>query len=162
MMDGVVGAIRKTLDAEGYKDVPIMGYSAKFASAFYGPFRDAADSAPKSGDRKSYQMDCRNGREAMREIAADEAEGADILMVKPALCYLDIVRQVRERSDLPIAVYNVSGEYSMVKAAAAAGMIDERRIVKEILLSFFRVVSDIVITYHALDYVRWEKEEERK
>ena len=162
MMDGVVGAIRKTLDEEGYKDVPIMGYSAKFASAFYGPFRDAADSAPKSGDRKSYQMDCRNGREAMREIAADEAEGADILMVKPALCYLDIVRQARERSDLPIAVYNVSGEYSMVKAAAAAGMIDERRIVKEILLSFFRAGADIVITYHALDYVRWEKEEERK
>lgn len=160
MMDGVVEAIRKTLDAEGYTDIPIMGYSAKFASAFYGPFRDAAESAPKSGDRKSYQMDCRNGREAMRELAADESEGADILMVKPALCYLDIVKQARERSDLPLAVYNVSGEYSMVKAAAAAGMIDERRIVKEILTSFFRAGADIVITYHALDYVRWEREGE--
>lgn len=162
MMDGVVEAIRKTLDAEGYKDIPIMGYSAKFASAFYGPFRDAAESAPKSGDRKSYQMDFRNGREAMRELAADEAEGADILMVKPALCYLDIVEKARRSSDLPLAVYNVSGEYSMVKAAAAAGMIDERRIVKEILTSFFRAGADIVITYHALDYVRWEREGENQ
>ena len=162
MMDGVVEAIRKTLDAEGYKDIPIMGYSAKFASAFYGPFRDAAESAPKSGDRKSYQMDCRNGREAMRELAADEAEGADILMVKPALCYLDIVERARRSSDLPLAVYNVSGEYSMVKAAAAAGMIDERRIVKEILTSFFRAGADIVISYHALDYVRWEREGENQ
>ncbi len=162
MMDGVVEAIRKTLDAEGYKDIPIMGYSAKFASAFYGPFRDAAESAPKSGDRKSYQMDFRNGREAIRELAADEAEGADILMVKPALCYLDIVEKARRSSDLPLAVYNVSGEYSMVKAAAAAGMIDERRIVKEILTSFFRAGADIVITYHALDYVRWEREGENQ
>lgn len=162
MMDGVVDAIRKTLDAEEYKDIPIMGYSAKFASAFYGPFRDAAESAPKSGDRKSYQMDFRNGREAMRELAADEAEGADILMVKPALCYLDIVEKARRSSDLPLAVYNVSGEYSMVKAAAAAGMIDERRIVKEILTSFFRAGADIVITYHALDYVRWEREGENQ
>ncbi len=162
MMDGVVEAIRKTLDAEGYTDIPIMGYSAKFASAFYGPFRDAAESAPKSGDRKSYQMDCRNGREAMRELAADEAEGADILMVKPALCYLDIVERARRSSDLPLAVYNVSGEYSMVKAAAAAGMIDERRIVKEILTSFFRAGADIVISYHALDYVRWEREGENQ
>lgn len=162
MMDGVVDAIRKTLDAEGYKDIPIMGYSAKFASAFYGPFRDAAESAPKSGDRKSYQMDFRNGREAIRELAADEAEGADILMVKPALCYLDIVEKAKRNSDLPLAVYNVSGEYSMVKAAAAAGMIDERRIVKEILTSFFRAGADIVITYHALDYVRWEREGENQ
>lgn len=162
MMDGVVEAIRKTLDAEGYTDIPIMGYSAKFASAFYGPFRDAAESAPKSGDRKSYQMDCRNGREAMRELAADEAEGADILMVKPALCYLDIVERARRSSDLPLAVYNVSGEYSMVKAAAAAGMIDEHRIVKEILTSFFRAGADIVISYHALDYVRWEREGENQ
>lgn len=162
MMDGVVEAIRKTLDAEGYTDIPIMGYSAKFASAFYGPFRDAAESAPKIGDRKSYQMDCRNGREAMRELAADEAEGADILMVKPALCYLDIVERARRSSDLPLAVYNVSGEYSMVKAAVAAGMIDERRIVKEILTSFFRAGADIVISYHALDYVRWEREGENQ
>ena len=162
MMDGVVEAIRKTMAAEGYTDIPIMGYSAKFASAFYGPFRDAAESAPKSGDRKSYQMDCRNGREAMRELAADEAEGADILMVKPALCYLDIVERARRSSDLPLAVYNVSGEYSMVKAAAAAGMIDEHRIVKEILTSFFRAGADIVISYHALDYVRWEREGENQ
>lgn len=154
MMDGVVAAIRAMLDDAGYAHVPIMGYSAKFASAFYGPFRDAADSAPQSGDRKGYQMDMRNAREAMRELEADEAEGADILMVKPALAYLDIVRRARETTDLPLAVYNVSGEYAMVKAAAMQGMIDEARIVEEILTSFFRAGADIVITYHALEWAK--------
>ncbi len=154
MMDGVVSAIRAMLDDAGYTHVPIMGYSAKFDSAFYGPFRDAADSAPQSGDRKGYQMDMRNAREAMREIEADEAEGADILMVKPALAYLDIVRRARETTDLPLAVYNVSGEYAMVKAAAMQGMIDEARIVEEILTSFFRAGADIVITYHALEWAK--------
>lgn len=154
MMDGVVAAIRAMLDDAGYTHVPIMGYSAKFASAFYGPFRDAADSAPQSGDRKGYQMDMRNAREAMREIEADEAEGADILMVKPALAYLDIVRRARETTDLPLAVYNVSGEYAMVKAAAMQGMIDEARIVEEILTAFFRAGADIVITYHALEWAK--------
>lgn len=154
MMDGVVAAIRAMLDDAGYTHVPIMGYSAKFASAFYWPFRDAADSAPQSGDRKGYQMDMRNAREAMREIEADEAEGADILMVKPALAYLDIVRRARETTDLPLAVYNVSGEYAMVKAAAMQGMIDEARIVEEILTSFFRAGADIVITYHALEWAK--------
>lgn len=154
MTDGVVSAIRAMLDDAGYTHVPIMGYSAKFASAFYGPFRDAADSAPQSGDRKGYQMDMRNAREAMREIEADEAEGADILMVKPALAYLDIVRRARETTDLPLAVYNVSGEYAMVKAAAMQGMIDEARIVEEILTSFFRAGADIVITYHALEWAK--------
>lgn len=154
MMDGVVAAIRAMLDDAGYTHVPIMGYSAKFASAFYGPFRDAADSAPQSGDRKGYQMDMRNAREAMREIEADEAEGADILMVKPALAYLDIVCRARETTVLPLAVYNVSGEYAMVKAAAMQGMIDEARIVEEILTSFFRAGADIVITYHALEWAK--------
>ena len=154
MMDGVVSAIRAMLDDAGYTHVPIMGYSAKFASAFYGPFRDAADSAPQSGDRKGYQMDMRNAREAMRELEADEAEGADILMVKPALAYLDIVRRARETTYLPLAVYNVSGEYAMVKAAAMQGMIDEARIVEEILTAFFRAGADIVITYHALEWAK--------
>lgn len=158
MMDGVVEAIRKELDKNGFESLPVMGYSAKFASAFYGPFRDAADSAPQCGDRKSYQMDFRNGREALRELDSDEREGADILMVKPALCYLDIVAAARARTLLPLAVYNVSGEYSMVKAAAAQGWIDEKRIVREILTGFFRAGADIVITYHALDFVRWEEE----
>ena len=142
MMDGVVAAIRKTLDEAGYTQTPIMGYSAKFASAFYGPFRDAADSAPQQGDRKSYQMDPRNGREAIRELLADQEEGADILMVKPALAYLDIVAKARELTLRPLAVYNVSGEYSMVKAAANAGMIDEQRIVTEILTAFFRAAIE--------------------
>ena len=154
MMDGVVSAIRAALDAEGYHHVPIMGYSAKFASAFYGPFRDAADSAPQTGDRKGYQMDVRNGREALREALIDEGEGADIVMVKPALAYLDVVRAVRERTLLPVAVYNVSGEYAMVKAAAERGMIDEGRIVEEILTAFFRAGADIVITYHALEWAQ--------
>ena len=154
MMDGVVSAIRAALDAEGYHHVPIMGYSAKFASAFYGPFRDAADSAPQTGDRKGYQMDVRYGREALREALIDEGEGADIVMVKPALAYLDVVRAVRERTLLPVAVYNVSGEYAMVKAAAERGMIDEGRIVEEILTAFFRAGADIVITYHALEWAQ--------
>ena len=158
MMDGVVAAIRRTLDENGFSFLPVMGYSAKFASVFYSPFRDAADSAPQTGDRKSYQMDCRNGREALRELAADEAEGADILMVKPALAYLDVVRAARERTLLPLAVYNVSGEYAMVKAAAAAGMLDEKRTVSELMTAFFRAGADIVITYHALDAAQWLRE----
>lgn len=157
MMDGVVAAIRAALDEAGYANTPILGYSAKFASAFYGPFRDAADSSPQSGDRKGYQMDFRNGREALRELAADEAEGADMLMVKPGLAYLDVLSAARKNTLLPLAVYNVSGEYSMVKAAAAAGMLDERRIVTEILTAFFRAGADIVITYHALDFAQWRK-----
>lgn len=159
MMDGVVAAIRAALDGAGYANTPILGYSAKFASAFYGPFRDAADSAPQSGDRKGYQMDFRNGREALRELAADEAEGADMLMVKPGLAYLDVLAAARKSTLLPLAVYNVSGEYSMVKAAAAAGMLDERRIVTEILTAFFRAGADIVITYHALDFAKWSRGE---
>ena len=158
MMDGVVAAIRAALDGAGFPHTPVMGYSAKFASAFYGPFRDAADSAPQEGDRKSYQMDVRNCREAMRELAADEAEGADVLMVKPALAFLDVVRAARERTDLPLAVYNVSGEYAMVKAAAERGWLDERRVVGEILTAFFRAGADLVITYHALDFAGWERE----
>lgn len=154
MMDGVVAAIRAALDGAGFSHTPIMAYSAKFASAFYGPFRDAACSAPQTGDRKGYQMDVRNGREALRELAADEAEGADILMVKPGLAYLDILHAARERTDLPLAVYNVSGEYAMVKAAAAAGMVEEGRIVEEILTAFFRAGADIVITYHALAWTK--------
>lgn len=159
MMDGVVAAIRAALDGAGYANTPILGYSAKFASAFYGPFRDAADSAPQSGDRKGYQMDFRNGREALRELAADEAEGADMLMVKPGLAYLDVLSEARKNTLLPLAVYNVSGEYSMVKAAAAAGMLDERKIVTEILTAFFRAGADIVITYHALDFAQWSRGE---
>ena len=154
MMDGVVAAIRKQLDEAGYEATPIMGYSAKFASAFYGPFRDAADSAPQQGDRKSYQMDVRNGREALRELSADEEEGADILMVKPGLAFLDILSAARKATLRPLAVYNVSGEYAMVKAAARAGWLDEGRVVEEILTAFFRAGADIVITYHALDWAR--------
>ncbi len=155
MMDGAVAAIRALLDENGYENTPIMGYSAKFASAFYGPFRDAADSAPQSGNRKGYQMDYRNGREALHEAETDMEEGADIVMVKPGLAYLDVLSRVAEISDRPVAVYNVSGEYSMVKAAAQAGWIDERAIVIEEMTAFFRAGADIVITYHALDYVKW-------
>lgn len=149
MMDGRVAAIREKLDAEAFVETAILSYSTKFASAFYGPFREAADSAPKSGDRKSYQMDMRNGREALRESLLDEAEGADMLMVKPALSYLDVIRSIRERASVPLAAYNVSGEYSMVKAAAANGWIDERLVVREILHSIVRAGADLVITYHA-------------
>lgn len=155
MMDGRIQAIRECLDAAGFSQVSIMSYAVKYASAYYGPFRSAADSAPQSGDRKSYQMDPANGREALREADLDLEEGADILMVKPALAYLDIVRQVRDRHDVPIAAYNVSGEYAMIKAAAQKGWIDEERTVLETLLGMKRAGADIIITYHALDAARW-------
>jgi len=159
MMDGRILAIRNELDNNGYKNISIMSYAVKYASAYYGPFRDAAQSAPQFGDRKSYQMDPANGREAMREVELDIAEGADIIMVKPALAYLDIVRQVRDNFDYPVAVYNVSGEYAMVKAAAANGWIEEKRTVMETLLSMKRAGADIIITYHAMDVARWLQEE---
>ena len=151
MMDGRVEAIRMALDEAGYLDTPIMSYSAKYASAYYGPFRDAAGSAPHFGNRKSYQMDVRNSKEALREVMADTQEGADIVMVKPGLAYLDVVSKVREMSNLPVAVYNVSGEYSMVKAAAKMGCIDEDAIIRENLIAFKRAGADIIITYHAKD-----------
>jgi porphobilinogen synthase len=149
MMDGRVAAIRSTLEEHGFADTAILSYSTKFASGFYGPFREAADSAPKSGDRKSYQLDPRNAREALRESLLDEGEGADMLMVKPALAYLDVIRSIRERTLLPLVAYNVSGEYSMVKAAAARGWIDEAAVVREVLLSMARAGADLVISYHA-------------
>ena len=155
MMDGRVAAIRSELDAEGFSDTPILAYSTKFASAFYGPFRDAAGSAPAFGDRRSYQLDPANGREALREALLDVDEGADMLMVKPALAYGDLIAAVRRETALPIAAYNVSGEYAMVKSAAAAGHLDERSAVLEILTSLHRAGADIVITYHALDAARW-------
>ena len=155
MMDGRVAAIRAGLDQAGYIQTPVMAYSAKFASAYYGQFRDAAHSAPGFGDRKSYQMDPANGREALREIAADIEEGADIVMVKPALAYLDVLKEAALSCDMPLAVYNVSGEYAMVKAAAASGWIDERRIVMENLTAMKRAGAKIIITYHALDAVKW-------
>lgn len=158
MMDGRVGVIREALDAAGYSNVAIMSYAAKYASAYYGPFRDAVHSAPEFGDRKGYQMDEANRLEAMREIEADIREGADIIMIKPALSYLDIVREARDNFDYPLAVYNVSGEYAMVKAAAAQGVIDEKRIVLETLLSMKRAGAKIIITYHALDVARWLNE----
>ncbi len=155
MMDGRIAAIRKGLDEAGFTQVPIMAYSAKFASAYYGPFREAAHSAPEFGDRRSYQMDCANGQEALREIGADIEEGADIVMVKPALAYLDVLREAALTFDMPLAVYNVSGEYAMVKAAAANGWIDERRVVMENLTAMKRAGARVIITYHALDAVRW-------
>jgi len=155
MMDGRVAAIRRALDAEGFPEVAILAYSAKSASAFYGPFREAVDSAPKFGDRRGYQMDPGNRREAMREIAFDLEEGADAVLVKPALAYLDVIREARERFDAPIAAYNVSGEYAMVKAAARNGWIDEKRIVAEILTGIFRAGADFVLTYHARDAAGW-------
>ncbi len=156
MMDGMVAAIRQALDQADFTHIPILSYSAKYASSYYGPFRDAADGAPRFGDRRSHQMDLANGREAMLEHAADIDEGADILMVKPGLAYLDIVRRTREAfPDHRLAVYNVSGEYSMVKAAAANGWIDERAVVMETLTGFRRAGADLVITYHALDVARW-------
>ncbi len=161
MMDGRVGAIREALDEAGYASTPIMAYSAKYASAFYGPFREAADSAPQFGDRRGYQMDPANGLEALREVEADIEESADIVMVKPALPYLDVIRAVRERTDLPLAAYNVSGEYAMVKAAAANGWLDERRVVLEILTSIARAGAGIIITYHAKDAARWLREDRR-
>lgn len=155
MMDGRVSAIRNALDENGFIDTPILSYSAKFASAYYSPFRDAAESAPKFGDRKTYQMDYANGREALREIADDISEGADMVMVKPALAYLDIIKSARERFDLPLVAYNVSGEYAMVKAAAQNGWIDEKKIVSENMIAIKRAGADIIITYHALDVARW-------
>ncbi len=155
MMDGRVAAIRQALDDNAFINVSIMSYAVKYASGYYGPFRDAADSAPQFGDRRAYQMDPANSREAMKEVELDLAEGADIIMVKPALAYLDIVRQVRDRINHPVAVYNVSGEYAMVKAAAANGWIDEQRIVLETLTSMKRAGADIIITYHALDAAKW-------
>lgn len=159
MMDGRVGAIRQALDEEGFLHIPIMAYSAKFASSFYGPFRDAAHSAPGFGDRKTYQMDPANGREAMREIEADLLEGADIVIAKPAMAYMDIIKEIAVNYNVPIAAYNVSGEYSMVKAAAANGWIDERKIVMEILVGLKRAGAKMIITYHALDAARWIREE---
>lgn len=158
MMDGRVGAIRHALDEQGFSQTPIMAYSAKFASGFYGPFREAAGSAPQFGDRRSYQMDPANGREALREVALDIAEGADIVMVKPAMAYMDIIREVRNHYDLPIAAYNVSGEYSMIKAAALNGWIDERRVALELLTGIRRAGADMIITYFAPDVVRWLQE----
>jgi porphobilinogen synthase len=155
MMDGRVGAIRAELDDEGLAQVPILAYSAKFASAFYGPFRDAADSTPAFGDRRSYQLDPGNGREAVREALLDAAEGADMLLVKPALAYGDLIAAVKRETRLPVAAYNVSGEYAMVKAAAAAGHLDERATVCEILTSLHRAGANIVISYHAKDAARW-------
>ena len=155
MMDGRVAAIREALDIEGFSNRSIMAYSAKYASAFYGPFREAADSAPKFGDRRAYQMDPANVREALKEVDLDVSEGADIVMVKPALSYLDVISKVRDNFDLPVAAYNVSGEYAMVKAASANGWIEEQRTTLEILTSIKRAGADIIITYHALDAARW-------
>lgn len=159
MMDGRVAAIREALDKEGFSHIPIMAYSAKFASGFYGPFRDAAGSTPQFGDRRTYQMDPANGNEAMLETDLDIEEGADMIIVKPALSYGDIIYRTKEKYGLPLAAYNVSGEYSMVKAAAANGWIDEKRIVLEALLSMKRAGADLLITYHALDVARWLREE---
>jgi porphobilinogen synthase len=155
MMDGMVGAIRSALDAAGYSSIPILSYAAKFASAFYGPFRDAAESAPAFGDRRSYQMDPANGDEAIREVALDLAEGADMVMVKPAMAYLDIARRIKDTFGVPLAAYNVSGEYAMVKAAAQRGWIDEQLTVLELLTGFKRAGVDMILTYHALDVARW-------
>jgi len=154
MMDGRVGAIRKGLDDAGYEALAILSYAAKYASAFYGPFREAADSAPQFGDRRGYQMDPANVREALREVRLDIEEGADMVMVKPALPYLDVIRAVAETSDRPVAAYNVSGEYAMVKAAAARGWVDEDRMMREILTSIRRAGADVILTYHAKDCAR--------
>ena len=158
MMDGRVGAIRQILDEHGSKQTPIMAYSAKYASGFYGPFREAAGSAPQFGDRRSYQMDPANVREALREIDLDIAEGADIVMVKPAMAYMDVIRRVREHCDLPLAAYNVSGEFAMIKAAARNGWIDERRVTMEVLTGIRRAGADMIITYFAPDVAQWLKE----
>ena len=160
MMDGQVWAIRKALNSSGYDDTPIMGYAAKYASGFYGPFRVAAGSTPQFGDRKSYQMDSSNVRMAMREIESDIAEGADIVMVKPAMAYLDVIKGAREKFDLPLAAYNVSGEYSMIKAAAQQGWIDERTVTTEVLTAIKRAGADIILSYHAKDMARWLREAE--
>jgi porphobilinogen synthase len=161
MMDGMVAAIRTALDGAGHTDEAILSYAVKYASAYYGPFREAADSTPAFGDRREYQMDPANVREAILEAALDEAQGADMLMVKPALAYLDVVRAVRERTSLPLVAYNVSGEYSMVKAAARLGWIDERRVVMETLMGMRRAGADVIVSYHAKDVARWLADEER-
>jgi porphobilinogen synthase len=155
MMDGQVGAIREALDADGFRETAILAYAAKYASSFYGPFREAAESPPQFGDRRQYQMDPANSDEALREVALDIAEGADLIMVKPALAYLDVIRRVRDRIDYPVAAYNVSGEYSMVKAAARNGWLDEPRATLEILTAIKRAGADIILTYHAKDAARW-------
>ena len=157
MMDGRVGALREALDDNGFEQIPIMAYSAKFASAYYGPFREAADSTPQFGDRHSYQMDPANGKEALKEVQLDLDEGADIVMVKPALAYLDLVRQIADSVDVPVAIYNVSGEYSMIHAAAQAGWIDEKKVVLETLTSFKRAGADIIISYHTKALAQWLK-----
>jgi len=157
MMDGRVGAIRKALDGAGFQDLTIMSYAAKYSSGFYGPFREAADSTPQFGDRRGYQMDPSNAREALREVELDLAEGADMVMVKPALAYLDIIHRVRETFSVPVGAYNVSGEYAMVKAAAANGWIEEKRIALEILTGIHRAGASIILTYHAKDAARWLK-----
>jgi porphobilinogen synthase len=157
MMDGRVAAIRTLLDGHKFEAVPILAYAAKYCSGFYGPFREAADSAPKSGDRSSYQMDPGNAREALKEVALDLEEGADMVMVKPALPYLDVIKMVRDRFDVPVGAYNVSGEYAMVKAAAQKGWIDEKRVVLEILTGIQRAGADMILTYHAKDVARWLK-----
>jgi porphobilinogen synthase len=157
MMDGRVGAIRRTLDESHFENVAILAYAAKYCSGFYGPFREAAQSAPQFGDRRSYQMDPANAREALREVALDLEEGADMVMVKPALAYLDVIRMVRDRFDVPVAAYNVSGEYAMVKAAARNGWIDEQRVTLEILTGIRRAGANVIITYHAKDVARWLK-----
>jgi porphobilinogen synthase len=153
-----VAAIRAALDADGFSELPILSYAAKYASAFYGPFREAADSAPQFGDRRGYQMDPANVREALREVRLDVEEGADIVMVKPAMPYLDVIRAVRERFDRPVAAYNVSGEYAMVKAAAERGWVDEKRIVEETLTVIRRAGADIILTYHAKDFAAWARD----
>jgi porphobilinogen synthase len=155
MMDGFVATIREALDEAGFEDTPILSYAAKYASAYYGPFRDAAESAPQFGDRRTYQMDPGNALEALKEVELDIAEGADMLMVKPALSYMDIIWRVKEITNLPVAAYNVSGEYSMIKAAALNGWIDEKRVTLETLTSFKRAGADLILTYHAKDAVRW-------
>ena len=158
MMDGRIGSMRQALDEEGFVNVPIMAYSAKYSSAFYGPFREAAGSAPSFGDRKSYQMDYHNRKEALKEVELDVAEGADIVMVKPALSYLDIIREVADRQDLPVAAYSVSGEYAMIKAASKAGFIEEEKIVCETAVSIYRAGADILITYYAIELARYMDE----
>lgn len=159
MMDGFVAAIRHGLDEAGFENVPIMSYAVKYASSFYGPFRDAADSTPQFGDRKTYQMDPANRLEALREAESDTLEGADFLIVKPGMPYLDIVRDVKNNFNLPVVVYNVSGEYSMVKAAAQNGWIDEKNVVMEMLTGMKRAGADLIITYHAKDAARWLREQ---
>ncbi|MBU7006732.1 porphobilinogen synthase [Phosphitispora fastidiosa] len=160
MMDGRVAAIRKALDANGYSNIPIMSYSAKYASGFYGPFRDVAESTPQFGDRRGYQMDPANGDEALKEVWLDVEEGADIVMVKPALPYLDIIRRIKDEFNMPVAAYNVSGEFAMIKAAVQNGWLDEKRVVMEALTGMKRAGADIIITYHAKDVAKWLKEEQ--